>query len=191
MATPRSSQSKTLWKVLAPILALIIIVSGGLYLIKQMGPQSQNSGPQTEIGVGAVLPDFELTTQDNKTIHVSDIKAKIYLINFWATWCEACMEEMPSIVDLWNGFKSKGLEIISINLDENPQTMIPRATKQFGIGFPVYKDVDGKASELLDVHAIPLTVIMNSERKILFMKDGGYDWNSADNRAQIQRWLAE
>src|SRR4051794_35552293 len=127
MTTPRSARQKTFWKVLTPIVVILAIALAGLYAIKSEFGHAPSPENHVEIQVGNILPDFTLTGLTGQVSHASDLKAKILLVNFWATWCEACMEEMPSIVRLRNTFKNRGFEVVGINLDENPETMIPRA----------------------------------------------------------------
>ncbi len=191
MATPQNHSKASIWRVLLPVFFVISLIILGLYAIKLQVPHSSKDSDIVEIRVGNMIPDFSLTQMDGTEVHLSDLKSKIYMINFWATWCDACMEEMPSIVQLRNTYSSKGFEVLGINLDENPDSVISKAAKQFHIEFPVFKDPDGKTAELFDVHAIPLTVMINNQRKILLVKDGGKNWNSPSVHSDIERWLSE
>lgn len=190
MANPSSKSNPSIWKVLLPVVILVVVVTGGLLAIKVQMPHAQKTDVPVEIQVGNTLPDFSLTRLEGTTIQISALKSKIYLVNFWATWCEACMDEMPTLVKLRDTFKERGFEVLGINLDENPDIVVPKAMKQYKIEFPVFKDPDGKIAELFDVHAIPLTVIMDNQRKILFLKDGGLDWSSPTIHSQVERWLS-
>ena len=111
------------------------------------------------------------------------------MINFWATWCEACMEEMPSLVALREQYAPKGFEILGVNVDENPAQSAPDAVKNMGIKFPIFTDKSNALAELFDVHAIPLTVIIDKSRKILLVEPGGRDWNTEDMQQLMQKWL--
>lgn len=98
---------------------------------------------------------------------------------------------MPSIVNLRKAYQDRGFEVLGINVDENPEKVLPKVLSEFKIDFPVYGDPEGKLSSLFDVHAIPFTVILNHQRKILLVQDGGQDWNSKAIRNQLERWLSE
>lgn len=189
MATP-GAKIGAFWKVLFPVFFLIFLITGGLYFIKLYVPGSSRENPEVEIRVGSSLPNFTLTRIDGSRVQVSDLKGKVFLINFWATWCDACMEEMPSIVKLHQIFSSKGFEVLGINLDENPEARVPQAVRDLHLDFPLFKDPDGKTAELFDVHAIPLTVIIDRNRNILFLKDGGLDWSAPSIQAELNRWLS-
>lgn len=191
---PEPSDGKvrsTLFKVLLPIAIILLLVIGGLTLLKSQLPAPSRPPGTGQLAVGVTLPDFKLTPLQGPPIQASQLKSKISLINFWATWCEACVQEMPSIVALRNTYASRGFDVVSIDVDDNPEAVVPNAVRKFGMTFPIYKDPDNKTADIFDVHAIPLTVVMNHDRKILFIESGEKDWNSADSRKQIEDWLAD
>ncbi len=192
MATSSSlHKRRKLWKVLVPLLVILLCVITGLLLI-QRGTRSLEQNPNVVIRqVDQVLPDFKLSQLSGETTLISTFQAKVILINFWATWCDACMEEMPSIVHLRTDYKDRGFEAVGINVDENPEVVVPKARNAFQINFPIYADSEGRLSELFNVHAIPLTVIINHQRKILLIQDGGQNWNSPAIRSQLDRWLSQ
>jgi peroxiredoxin len=190
MTTSRKPQ-KQIWKILSPIAVILLLVIGALKLIQMQSGISRSRASHLEVIPGHTISDFALTQIDGKSVQISEISQKIILINFWATWCEACMVEMPSLVALRDSFHQKGLEILGINLDENPTSVVPKTIREYQIKFPIYLDPEGKVAELFNVHAIPLTVIMNSQRQILYVKDGEQNWNSPSVRSQIERWLTQ
>jgi thiol-disulfide isomerase/thioredoxin len=181
------------FKVVIPILLILGVAFAALSWIKSSllpkGPQqtTTSSAPVK----GGQYPDFEVSEFQGKSKKISEIPAKVVLINFWATWCEACMVEMPSIVALRKAYAPRGLEVLAINVDEKPEAVLPPVLKKLGIDFTVYTDAEGKLADLFDVHAIPLTVVLNKDRKELFVQNGEYDWNSADFRAKMDEWLAK
>jgi len=162
-------------RVLIPIIVLVSVIIGALLIIKTTQFDADrlsksNNAETIKIEVGQILPDFKLTSIAGEKISVSTLKSKVILINFWASWCEACMQEMPSLVKLHKTFKDHGFEILAINLDDNPEMMVPRIKKQYYIEFPLFMDPENVLADLFDVHAIPLTIVMNAQRKILFVK---------------------
>lgn len=202
MTTPPTTPRKSLIQALAPVFVIILVVVGALYVIKAQMPQKaastgapeqgQDSGtPQGGAQVGATLPDFELNgIAGGKSAKLSEFHGGVTLVNFWATWCEACMDEMPSIVQLRNAYKDKGFEVVGVNLDENGEAVVPKAIKQLKIQFPVFQDPNNKIAEYFDVHAIPLSVVLNKDRKILYIENGERNWNDQESRTQLEKWLA-
>jgi thiol-disulfide isomerase/thioredoxin len=184
----KKNDSNSVLKIFAPIFIILLLVIGGLYGIKATLPPAKTAGI-TNINRESQLAGLVLTQVDGKTVKIADLNAKILFLNFWATWCEACIEEMPSIVKLRESYKDRGFEVLAINVDENPEAVVPKAIKQLKMNFPIFVDPEGKLSELFDVHAIPLTVIMRKNGEVLTVLNGGSDWNSEEVRAKLERWL--
>jgi len=176
-------------KAFIPLIVLLMLILIGLTAIKlKLDPKSSGTSFQ-ELEAQSIIPDHTLTRLDGTSVKLSELKGKVFLINFWATWCDACMDEMPSLVQVHQAYKDKGFEILGINLDDNPEVIAPKVIKQFGIQFTVLKDPDNQVAALFDVHAIPLTVVLNQNRQILLVKDGEHDWNSSHFRSQLEQWL--
>ncbi len=190
--TPQFKQS--FLKVLLPIFFLTLVIGLALqsiqFFLSSQGT-SANHRHSMDIQVGNQLPDFSLSPWNGKEIQVSDLKGRILILNFWAAWCGACLEEMPSLVELEKKYRKQGVLVLGINLDDNPESVVPKILKKYGIQFPVFKDTEGKISELLNVHAIPLTVVLNQDRKILLIQNGSQNWNSHHFHLELERWLSE
>jgi thiol-disulfide isomerase/thioredoxin len=185
--TPNKNSKISLWRVFTPVGIILLLAIGSLHFLKSTLPPIGHTPIQSD--KVNQLTHLSLTRLDGKTVKISELNAKIFLLNFWATWCEACIEEMPSIVALRESYKDQGFEVLGINVDENPSVMVPRAIKQLKMDFPIFMDPDGKLAELFDVHAIPLTVIINKKGEVLTVLDGGRNWNSAEIRQKLERWL--
>ncbi len=178
--------------VIIPVLVIALTALGLSFGIKYWeGKHAPAGGHSGGPEVGTVLPDFGApkVSNEKETLRFSQLTSKITMVNFWATWCEACIVEMPSIVKLRTDYKSKGFEVLGVNLDEN-STLVPPMMKKLGMEFPVVIDSEGKLGDLFDVHAIPLTIIMDKSGKILMLQKGELDWNSAKFREKLEGWLA-
>ncbi|MBI2711676.1 MAG: TlpA family protein disulfide reductase [Bdellovibrio sp.] len=191
MTTAQKSNTKQLKLVLLPIFLILLVITASLFFVKYRLVDHGRSDRPQPFTVGKVLPDFALTDLNGKKIRVSTVQGKVIFMNFWATWCEACLEEMPSIVKLREKFHSKGLEVVAINLDENPAAVVPRTVQRYQMDFPVFQDPNGEVAELFDVYAIPLTVVMNNKREILHIQNGENDWNTDAVHTQMRGWLGE
>ncbi len=113
------------------------------------------------------------------------------LINFWATWCVACMEDMPSMSAHRELYSAKGFEILAINVDENPTLAVPPVIKKMNIKFPIFTDPGNVLAEMFDVHAIPLSVMINKDHKILLIESGGREWNDEETHQLIDKALKD
>ena len=179
-------------KVFIPIVVILVLIVGALMAVKASVHKEASLATQpVELIEGAELANIELVKIDGGKVHLSDLPHKVMMINFWATWCEACMEEMPSLVSLRDEYASKGFEILGINVDENPQQAAPSVVKKMGIKFPIYTDKSNALAEMFDVHAIPLTIVIDKNRKILQVEAGGRDWNTEDMHQLMEKWIKD
>ncbi len=174
-----------------PLIGVLLITVGVLSLLRTMGhrEESKDGSPRLNLKVGDTLPDWNVHLIDGKSVRISAIPAKVLFINFWAEWCSGCMIELPSIIALWKTYHSQGLEVLGINLDENPSVSIPRVTKKLGISFLMGFDDNQILGDALDLHEIPYTLLVDQQRKILRLDLGERNWNSASDQAQIKQWL--
>lgn len=187
-STPIPSGSKTrILLVVLPVVLILAAAYGALSLLKtSVPPKSEGT---LELKVGATLPDLEFQRLDGSKFRVSEMKFQVLLVNFWATWCEACMEEMPSLVKLHDTYRGRGLEILGVNLDEDSAKAIRSTTEEFKIGFTNTVDPENVLGTAFDVHAIPLTVTMNSKREILEIQGGDRDWMKPSYLSKVDGWL--
>jgi len=192
MAEPDPTPGKSLWKVLVPIGVIILGACAAAYWVlhhASTGPAA--GGGADRRGVGTEVADFTLERfNDGAKIRVSDLRASLVIVNFWASWCEACVVEMPSMVRLRDRFRGRGLEIAFVDVDENPEEVVPKVLEMLEIDFPTYVDRSGGLTDLFHVRGIPKTVILDRNRKILFTHDGEKDWDAPTVRAQVDQWLS-
>jgi len=110
------------------------------------------------------LKDFELPTMTGDTMKLSDHKGKVVLVNFWATWCPPCREEMPGIHNVWMQLKDKGFEVLAVNLGEDAED-VDRFIFEYGLedSFYFLLDSESEAMKLLEVKGLPTTFIVDKE----------------------------
>jgi thiol-disulfide isomerase/thioredoxin len=118
-------------------------------------------------------PEISLPNPDGKQLRLSDLKGKVVLIDFWASWCKPCRMENPNVVRLYNKFKNKGFEVFSVSLDDNPEAW-KQAIKADGLSWKNHvSDLMGWQSsmvQLYGIQGIPHTVLINREGKIIGLK---------------------
>jgi len=109
--------------------------------------------------------DFTLTDLDGKTWTLSELRGRVVLVNFWATWCPPCRKEMPDLEVLYNRFKDQGLVILAIS-DEEAGKVQPFITER-KITYPVILDPGRKVNELFQVEGIPKSFVYNRDGKLV------------------------
>jgi peroxiredoxin len=122
--------------------------------------------------VGKQAPAFSLPAANGKTVDLADFKGKVLVLNFWATWCPPCRAEIPDFIKAYGSFKSKGVEILGVALDQNGwEAVKPFITKQ-KITYPVVLGGAEIAAEYGGVSSIPTTFIINRSGKIVDQQIG-------------------
>ncbi len=129
------------------------------------------------LSVGHAAPGFTITGMDGKPVKLSDYKGKYVMLDFWASWCAPCRQENPNVVKLYNQYKSKGLNILGISLDEDKSAWqdavnIDRLTWQHASDL---KKFDGATERLYHIEAIPSNFIIDPQGNIVAKNVTGKD----------------
>lgn len=118
---------------------------------------------------GQKFIDFEMQTPDGKPVKLSDYvgKGKVVLVDFWASWCGPCREEMPNLVSAYNKYKNKKFEIVGVSLDQNADAW-KNGIKTLGITWPQMSDLkDGEGAKIYGINSIPHVVLIDGEGTII------------------------
>jgi peroxiredoxin len=132
-------------------------------------------------------PAFTLMDINGGRRSISDFRGKIVLLNFWATWCPNCREEMPSLEKLHEQFKAKGVVVIAVA--EDSRSEVTSFARKLGLTFPILLDSGGSVRKSYEVTALPMTYIIGRDGKISGRLFGGRDWAGADAGALIRYLL--
>jgi peroxiredoxin/outer membrane lipoprotein-sorting protein len=136
---------------------------------------------------GQPAPEFSLQSLDGKIYNLSDLKGKVVLIDFWATWCGPCREELPSIEKLHKEFSDKGLVVLGIN-DEDKEK-VQQFVNQQKLTFPTLLDSGGAVARTYKVNAIPRVILIDKDGKIVKDITGYYPENEKILRELITKLL--
>lgn len=122
-------------------------------------------------------PDFTLRAMKGPNTRLQELRGRVVLLNFWATWCGPCRQEMPHLNRLHDKYRSAGLVLLGINVDDDPGNAATVAAK-LGIQFPILLDADKKVSDLYDLQAMPSTYLIDRDGKVRYVHRGylnGYE----------------
>jgi thiol-disulfide isomerase/thioredoxin len=132
---------------------------------------------------------FALPTLEGKTVRLADFQGRVVFLNFWATWCPACREEMPSMERLHREFKDRGLVVLAVDLQESGDA-VAKFMKEFGLTFPALLDHDGRVSDGYAVRFIPTTYLVGKDGQLVGRVVGPKDWAS-DPARRLVAWLLD
>jgi thiol-disulfide isomerase/thioredoxin len=119
-------------------------------------------------------------------VTLADFEGKVLLVNFWATWCAPCREEMPSIAALGEAFAPEDFVVITIATGRNPAPAIEKFLGEVGLEeMPVYTDLKQQLAREMGVMGLPVTILIDREGQEVARLTGGADWNSESARAII------
>ena len=125
-----------------------------------------------------IPPDLILKDLNNKTVDLHQLKGKVVLVNFWASWCPPCVHEMPSMERLKNRFSAKDFIILGVNMAEDKKTVTQFLNTKVNVSFPILFDSDGKALKQWGVFAFPTSYVIDKAGNIRYALYGGIDWEN-------------
>ena len=137
---------------------------------------------------GGATPPFALEDLQGRVHRLSDYRGKVVLVNFWATWCEPCRDEMPSIERLRAALSAEPFEVLAINLAE-PRSRIEQFLAQTPLGFPVLRDRDTRTAKAWRARMLPATYLVDAAGRIRYVHYGELDWAGDPARAKVRELL--
>jgi peroxiredoxin len=158
--------------ILGSALALGLVVFALCGTAPAADPSAQMGVVKPRVRLEA--PAFTLMSIDGGRRSISDFKGKIILLNFWATWCPSCREEMPSLEKLWERFKAKGVVVIAVAEDRRSE--VASFARKLGLTFPILLDPEGAVRKDYEVTALPMTYLIGRDGKISGRMYGGREW---------------
>ena len=139
---------------------------------------------------GQPAPDFALKSSTGENLRLSEYRGDVVMINFWATWCGPCRQEMPLLDELYARYQRVGFNLLGVNIDDDSRRAM-QMIEELGVSFPVLFDARKEVSKLYEVEAMPVTVLVDREGKVRYVHHGykpGYEDKYLD---QIRSLLRE
>lgn len=112
-------------------------------------------------------PDFTLASNTGKNIRLSELRGQVVLINFWASWCGPCRQELPELDKLYQRYQAAGFTILGVNA-ESDMSDADRLLKKIPVSFPILYDTEKSVSKMLKADAMPTTVIVDRNGQLRY-----------------------
>ncbi len=149
---------------------------------------ARDETPRATDGCPANAPvanlDFTLKDMQGRNVKLADLKGKVILLNFWATWCGPCLKEIPSFVEMQRDLQAKGFQVVGVSVDDPPEVLPPFA-KRFEINYPLL--VGSEREDLQQAYGgifgIPISFVISREGKVCRRQIG------PASREQFESWI--
>jgi peroxiredoxin len=148
------------------------------------------SGVAESATISGPAPNFTLKSLSGKNIKLSELTGNVVLINFWASWCGPCRQEMPLLNAIHNKYKPLGFTVLGINVEEqvaNAKSFISERP----VDFPILLDSKNRISELYKVIAMPTTVVIDRDGNMRFLHQGYQSGDEAEYRKMVKKLVRE
>lgn len=142
----------------------------------------------TRMSAAAPVSAFDLKSLDGRTVRSQELTGKVVLLNFWATWCGPCKEEMPSLARLQSQFDSTEFQVVTVTTDMHPQG-IKQFLDHLGIRLPVLFDENQDVSRSFMVRGLPTTVLITQDGRAVGRAVGPRAWDSEESIALVRHVL--
>lgn len=135
-------------------------------------------------------PDFTLQSNTGENVRLAEQRGQVVMLNFWASWCGPCRQEMPLLDAMYKRYNSAGFQFYGINVEED-NTDAKKLLKELGVTFPVLFDPESKASKLYNVDAMPTTVVIDKKGQIRYVNRGYKPGDENKYRDQVRELIRE
>ena len=135
-------------------------------------------------------PDFQLKARDGTQISLAELKGQVVMINFWATWCGPCRQEMPHLEALYQRYNSLGFTLLGVNVEDDPKGA-EAWLSETPVNFPILFDSDNRVTKLYDVVAMPSTVLVDRSGNVRYLHHGYKPGYENEYQNQIRELIRE
>ena len=138
---------------------------------------------------GQSAPDFALKSSTGENLRLSEYRGDVVMINFWATWCGPCRQEMPLLDELYTRYERVGFNLLGVNIDDDPRRAM-QMVEDLGVSFPILFDTRKEVSKLYNVEAMPVTILVDREGNVRYVHHGykpGYEEKYFDQVRSLLR----
>lgn len=162
-----------------------IMFATALLLVAFTTAAQQAGKGLTRLAEPQPAPDFVLPDIDGNPYRLSDFAGQVVIVNFWASWCPPCREEMPSMQRAWEQLEGEGVLMLGINVGEDEDTIF-RFTADYPVEFPLLLDRDSSVIKQWRVRGLPTTLVVDPDGRIVYQAIGSREWDDPALLAQVR-----
>jgi peroxiredoxin len=138
------------------------------------------------IKLGEPAPNFQLLDMQGRLVALSDLRGKVVMVNFWATWCGPCRVEMPAMEALYQAFSRRDFEILAVSTDAQGMTVTRPFQQENRLTFPILHDADYRVGLIYGARSLPMTFMVDRQGVIRHQIFGARDWGAVEAQQLVQ-----
>ena len=159
-------------------------------LLLGFAPWSVSANAPIKAWTGGATPPFELSALDGRKVELASLRGRVVLINYWATWCEPCREEMPAIERLRAKMKGRPFEVLAVNYGESEERVSSFVAK-LNLTMPILLDPYKNSVEDWKVRGLPMTFLVDARGRVRYWSFGERDWSEGEALKLVQKMVSE
>ena len=159
---------------LISLIAVLILVSGPAIAHQDFFEKMGVTLPKRD----KFAPDFHLKNLNGNTIGLKDFKGKTILLNFWATWCQPCREELPSMQKLYTELAARGVEVVAVSIDRDNHGKVRKYKDQYNLTFPILLDPGQEVRKSYFIMGLPTSYLIGADGHLKGFISGARKWDS-------------
>jgi cytochrome c biogenesis protein CcmG/thiol:disulfide interchange protein DsbE len=168
------------------VAVIVVILAAGAMIGIKLAPEI------FPVEVGSTAPTFAATDlKTGQRVTLADYRGQVVLLNVWATWCEPCKIEMPSMQQLEREIGPRGLRIVAVSVDEGGADVVRQFARDFGLTFQILHDPARQIERIYQTTGVPESFVINRQGKIVKKVIGAADWDATINKDLMRRLLAQ
>lgn len=161
------------------------LVATLLLLVSLPSPAQQAGTGLTRLVDAPLAPNFSLLDIDGNVYRLSDSRGRVVIVNFWATWCPPCREEMPSMQRAWEQLRPEEVLMVGINVGEDEDTIF-QFTADYPVDFPLLMDSDSSVTGKWPVRGLPTTFVVDPAGRLVYQAIGSREWDDPSLLALVR-----
>ncbi|MEK7667832.1 MAG: TlpA disulfide reductase family protein [Gemmatimonadota bacterium] len=171
------------WAIVGIIIA---VLTAGAFLGVKLAPAI------FPVEVGSKAPDFTATDLSNGRVKtLADYRGQVVLLNVWATWCQPCRVEMPSMERLYQEFGPQGLKVVAVSIDEGGADVVREFVREHNLTFEILHDPSRAIERIYQTTGVHESFVLNRNGNIVKKVIGAAEWDATVNRDLVRRLLAQ
>ncbi len=140
--------------------------------------------------VGVVAPDFASKSDSGRNVRLSELRGRVVLINFWASWCGPCRHELPLLNKVYAQYRAAGFMLLAVNVDDNRKDA-DAMLKRLDLRFPILFDGNKNVAKLYGVDMMPATLLIDRDGRVRYVHRGYYSGYEQKYERQVRELLKE